>query len=413
MNPFTVPPSTTPVLSVVPGVRLSAMPIHEPKIVVAPPPPPPAPEPSPVVPTSRVVHAANRAVVTIYKVVGLGMLTVIVGGLLSYLGVHAFYLVNRGWVLPTALSPSDERVLRVSSMIAQEGVRRDALLAQRLELAGRLEDARRTATSETAFQESFNVALQADLSRRADALSRFQSLLAHYEHAKSDIFEARKAYAGMSKAQIADDFGAHLIDKGAMINSNFQLAEIAGADLALRERTAEVADRVATLAHDVRSFRRATNRNELKSAALSFEILRSEHEYDLSVLASQKAKDDVQRLEQSLAIVDQSLVAYEQITRSLAGSPFALGADQKSTVIFVPYENLANVAPGAPLYACSVPLLGCHQVGKVGAVIDGELLQPHPVLGQDVRGVMVHVLLDDPRASQKPVLHVGRKPLFV
>jgi hypothetical protein len=411
MNSFTVPPSATPVLSVVPGVRISAVPHHEAKIVVGP--PPPAPAPPPMVPASRMVNAANRIVVTVYKVVGFAMLTVIVGGLLSYLGVHAFYLANTSWVVPTALSPSDERVLRVESMIAQEGARRDALLAQRLELAGQLEDATRTAASETAFQESFNVALEADLSRRADALNRFQGLLAHYEHAKSDILEARKAYAGMSKTQIADDYGAHLIDKGAMINSNYQLAEIVGADLALRERSAEVADRVATLSHDVRSFRKATNRGELKSAALSFEVLRSEHEYDISVLASQKALGDVRRLEQSLAIVDRSLVAYQQITRSLAGSPFALGADQKSTVVFVPYENLAHVIEGAPLYACSVPLIGCHEVGKVGAAIDGELLQPHPVLGQEVRGVMVHVILDDPRASQKPVLHVGRKPLFV
>jgi hypothetical protein len=79
---------------------------------------------------------------------------------------------------------------------------------------------------------------------------------------------------------------------------------------------------------------------------------------------------------------------------------------------FVPYENLAEAKPGTPLYRCTWGLVRCRAVGKVVAVLDGEVTEHHPHNGATKRGVMLELRLTDASAGQDDVLFAGRQAVL-
>ena len=67
-------------------------------------------------------HAERGRLATLtvagYRMLGFAVLGVIVVVLLGYLATRLFYLVDRTWVVPTIVSPTDERVLALQTELA-------------------------------------------------------------------------------------------------------------------------------------------------------------------------------------------------------------------------------------------------------------------------------------------------------
>src|SRR2546421_6390274 len=93
----------------------------------------------------RTAHSvrARKLLVGAYKLAGLAILTAILLGLISYLGLNVFYLFHHAWVRPTVVSPTDSRVLELSSQLAQQASLRDKLRAERASLQANLDDSQR------------------------------------------------------------------------------------------------------------------------------------------------------------------------------------------------------------------------------------------------------------------------------
>src|SRR5262249_16816554 len=98
--------------------------------------------------------------------------------------------------------------------------------------------------------------------------------------------------------------------------------------------------------------------------------------------------------------------------QTLADSPYLRAASRKDTIALVPYDNLGAVKQGTPLYSCSLGLFFCRKVGKVSALLSGEMSFKHPLHNTQLRGQPVQVQLDNQRAAERPVLFAGGRPIL-
>jgi hypothetical protein len=359
--------------------------------------------------------ALNKLLVTVYKFAGFGVLTIILVGLVSYLATEIFYFVNAHWIVPTVLSPTDEHVLQLDALASQEMAAKGAIVTKKLELQAQLRDAERIAEMETAFQDAFRTAMSTDLADRKTELARLRGLLGKYASAKHTIQQSNEAFSGVQRNELGAQYQAHVIDVDQMLQGNFELAQIAGTDLSLDERNVEIDARAAQLEREVASLEgtgQSAAGGKPTNAQLSYEILHIKRDFDASMLAAAKANDDADALRKSIETLDAIVAQHDKLLDTIKSSPYEMAADRSLTIAFVPYDNKSSVTAGQSVYGCAFGFVWCKNVGNVAATIDGEVQAKHPLHNKDIRGVMVKLQLDDASWIEKPVLHVGRKPLL-
>ena len=120
----------------------------------------------------------QAAIIRAYKVIGLATLTAILIGLVCFLSVNLFYLVNSSWVRPVVLSPTHASVLSTMATLSSESARRDEIITEREELQAELVGLDRVLELNKQLQDEFravagpapartSVDYQALLARRA------------------------------------------------------------------------------------------------------------------------------------------------------------------------------------------------------------------------------------------------------
>ena len=136
-------------------------------------------------------------------------------------------------------------------------------------------------------------------------------------------------------------------------------------------------------------------------------------ELDQAKLERADAADDKAAAELQARTLDHQIADQKAQIARLSSSYFLKAKERQVVVGFVPYENLPNARPGTTLYRCKWGLVRCSSVGKVVAVLDGEVTEHHPHNGATKRGVMIELQLTDPSAGEDTVLFAGGKPFWL
>ncbi|MDB5219512.1 MAG: hypothetical protein JWO86_7439 [Myxococcaceae bacterium] len=373
----------------------------------------------------------NKLIVSSYKVAGFFILAAILAGLGSYVIMTLFYYGSSSWIAPLIVSPSDRRVLELSAQYAQEQSLRDTLSAQKSQMETKLRDAERIAQSEEAFQAGVRASLKADLEDRLATLSKLGSLRMGYVAASKEIAAANTDFAGLSRGRIKAMFEARLMTRDDVVKGNMELAGLANVSLGLGERgvmldeqiiaTRRQADSLViinTLLGSNAGVRAPGSKVTYESGtargiAPTHEVLAFQREFEISVLAQKRAKEEGDSIKEAISAADATLKRYDALLSSIKESPYLKAADHHLTIAFVPYMNLANAKEGTPVYACKGNIVWCRRVGHVGARLEGEVTGTHPVQKIDLRGQMVRLELDDMHTAEDPVMHLGRAPFLL
>jgi hypothetical protein len=361
----------------------------------------------------QVANKVNSVAVNAYKALGTFLLGLILLGFISYLSLQGFFLLSRGWVAPTILSPTDPEILQLNAQLAQQSATRDQVLAQRREAQTRLADAERTLAAERDFQLRFQAAIRGERASRQQALRRLTLLRREYQQARQEIAESNRAYSGLSRVRTEALYGARLLDQEDHLTTNHQLAQIAQSNLTLAEHAVDLETRQQELRRDLQGFDAAGAGRGRKVGTVTTELLLLEREHTRSVLEQARAEALRNAIQEDLRALDATAERYEKLLSTIRAAPHLRALEGNLTVAFVPYENLENALVGTPLYACTAKLLWCHQVGIVGGPLEGEVSVKHPIRQHFLRGVMVELHLQDGISAREELLHLGRPPLLL
>lgn len=344
---------------------------------------------------------AAKLIVTAYRLLGFGILTVIVFVLIGYIATTAFFYVSDSWVVPMAVSPTDEKVVAQQAQLAEQQHARDRL-------ADELNQAERAIAAQQTFQAEFARAIRSDLEGRKLALGRLRELAGAAAATRTAIKHQSSAYAQASRRRMAAEYAAGLIDRDRMLSGKFQLAQITSSNLSLAERQAELDTRAADLETEARSLEAILGHAETSGdVALSYEVLRIKRELESSKLDLARSVESRDTLKAALERQDRLLAALRQSAQLRA-------LRDGATVAFVPYGNLSNATKGTSLYACKVAMVFCYHVGEVLEVLPGEVQFKHPHRDKQLRGQLVELKLDadDADAASEDVLFAGGRPLL-
>ncbi|MBA3397753.1 MAG: hypothetical protein H0T89_34335 [Deltaproteobacteria bacterium] len=347
----------------------------------------------------------GKLIVNAYRLLGFGILTIIVVVLVGYIASTAFFYVSSSWVVPMQVSAQDERVITLQAQLADQESARDRIVDE-------LNQAERAIAAQQQFQGEFAKAIKSDLDGRKAALGRIRSLANAAASTRAAIKNQNQAFASSSRRKMADEYAAGLIDRSTMLSGKFQLAQISTSNLSLAERQAEFETRAADLEAQTRSMDAmlTSNREEAtgQDVALSYEVLRIKQEYEASKLDLAKSIEARETTKAALERQDKILAALKQ-------SAYIRAVADGASVAFIPYANLPNVKKGTGLYACKVGMVFCYHVGVVLEVLPGEVQFKHPQRDKMLRGQMIELKLDteDADAASDDVLFLGGKPLLL
>lgn len=142
-------------------------------------------------PNRRLAPIFQTALIRAYKVMGLVALAAILVGLVSFLTVNLFYLMNRSWARPVILSPTHGAVLSAMSTLSSETSRRDELINERDQLEAELDGIERVLTLNQEFQKQFEDAQVGAAPLRGAAA--YEALVARRAYSESVIERERSA----------------------------------------------------------------------------------------------------------------------------------------------------------------------------------------------------------------------------
>jgi hypothetical protein len=340
---------------------------------------------------------ASKLVVSTYRLMGFGILTIIVFALVSYIATTLFYYGSHSWLVPAAVSTSDEKVVQMRSELAAQQNNRDKIAAD-------LTSIDKAILAERAFQNEYAKAIAADVDGRRASLEKVRELAGTAASTRTEIRTANDEFTTEEQKRAAEEYKAGLIDRNGMIAHKQQMAGLATANLGLAEKQADYERQAQELELQTNALDGLINGKG--GHALSYDVLKIKRDYDNSklALANFAAQRDA---------IKAALARQDEIIASLEGSAYVRALTDKATVAFVPYGNLDSVKPGRKMYRCSLGMVWCHDVGVVLAVLPGEVQFKHPHRDKQVRGQMVELRFasGEDAAAQDDVLFIGGKPL--
>jgi hypothetical protein len=352
----------------------------------------------PAIPSAAKLRT-QKAVVGVYRFAGLSILTIIVSLLLTFIISQIFYLFSTSWVSPNTIAVGDIKVVAMQTELSARQNQRDALAAQ-------LAQAEATVAMNERFQAAFVTSVRRDLGRRKTELAKLSALQTRARGTTGQVRAAISGYAQANRKYLADQLDAGLVKGDQILAGNFESAQVQAQSIGMAEQQASIELAAADMAHETESLDAILDESK-QDDGLAYDVLKIQQEYMQSKTVLSGAIATRDQLKAAVAREDA-------LIQLLKSSVYVRAITDKAMIAYVPYDNLGNAKPGAPLYACKLGFVVCHRVGTVQDTLAGEIQFTHPKRDKQVRGqaVELDLLPGEMDAVQNDVLFVGAKPFL-
>jgi len=101
---------------------------------------------------NRLQPLIQPTIIRLYKAAGIVTLSLILLGLIAYLGQNIFYYFDRSWVRPVILSPEHQKVVEASTALADANMRKSELEAEKAAATAELAQIDRLVASSAKFE---------------------------------------------------------------------------------------------------------------------------------------------------------------------------------------------------------------------------------------------------------------------
>lgn len=348
---------------------------------------------------SRWVESTNRAVIHLYKLVGFVVLMAILVGLISFFSVHLFYLFDHTWLSPIILGPRHEKVVEISAQIAGQTYQRDRMVAERQEIEDEAHQTKALLALQTELVERYERVVEAGRRNAEQDARGLRRLRGRFRRKQKLLAADRGRFRDHAKSRLAQRSEAGLATGEEVVAAEHQLSELAASELQLEQERLRLASEARAL--------------EARLAGVSPDGVELERQLAVARIEAEGLKRRLARTDGRLETLDKAVGRYDRLLADLEGSPYLRASQGQVTVAFVPYENLDAMEPGETVYGCLLHLIFCREVGKVVAVVDGEVTARHPLTQQNLRGQMVEVTLKDGSWAEESALFAGARPLLL
>jgi hypothetical protein len=336
-----------------------------------------------------------KSYVNVYRVTAMMALYGMFAAIAGYAALMGFYSVNKSWVAPALISPSNDKILSLTAQMVASQQTLDSLNLS----TKSLREARAEMVQRRVVLQDLNQQLEiAAAQQKSDNISSGQELsrLALQKHADLRSTQAMLSEIDQSESEVERNLKAGLITRSEALAQKTTLAQF---------RNAYTDGQVSEVVlKDSARQKMSTDLSVVDTMSKAVELRSELAQLDLNI----KTGDD------QIANNTVQIRNIQKAIRTTQDNPYFVAAQSTTPVemAFMPFDNQNAVSVEAPVYDCTLSFAWCRKVGGVSRIFSEEERATNPIFKTDIRGTFVQLDLTDHEAVKSKTLFVGRKPLL-
>ncbi len=327
-----------------------------------------------------------------------------------------FYLVSDGWAMPQHLSLGKPSVDKTAREIVNLQVTYNSTKQRINEAQQRQKNALTNLMNAQAVVAYANDTAKKEIIDRKRKLGVVTRDIVRTERVQSS-FDRQLAESGMEK-NLAKLYARRLIEKRSLESGVLGLLEtgqrVEGMKTQVDQLQADKAhiEQSIAMLKDLQLYLKGDTQVTNVNAATTELLLLTKQALDARTILD-TARGDYLTATQALGELSRSNDQLQSEIALMESSTYGRATKEPVDVLFVPYTNASRYISGAPLYSCRLTMILCWRAGVVGEPVAGEVHVVHPFFGKPIRGSFVEVVLTDPEAVNKEVIHAGHAPFYL
>jgi len=278
-----------------------------------------------------------KSYVNVYRVTAMMALYGMFAAITGYAALMGFYSVNKSWVAPLLISPSNDKILSLTAQMVASQQTLDSLnlstkslreaRAEMVQRRGVLQNLNQQLETAAAQQKSANISSGQELSR-----------LALQKHADLRSTQAMLSEIDQSESEVERNLKAGLITRGEALAQKTTLAQFKNA-----YTDAQVSEVVLK---DSARQKMSTDLSVVDTMSKAVELRSELAQLDLNV----KTGDD------QIANNTVQIANIQKAIRTTQDNPYFVAAQSTTPVemAFLPFDNQNAVSADAPVYDCTL-----------------------------------------------------------